>query len=50
MIHKTVSFQGKEGRVATAGVLVSRVTLVTLATTETKEPRDSKVRGLYPKG
>lgn len=29
------------------GVLVSRVTLVTLVTTGTKEPRDSEVGGLY---
>lgn len=50
MTHKTVSFQEKEGRVATVEVLVSRVTLVTQATTGTKEPRDSKVEGLYPTG
>lgn len=50
MIHKTVSFQEKEGRVATVGVLVSRVTLVTQATTGTKELRDSEVGALYPTG
>lgn len=32
----------KEGRAVTMGVLVSRVTLVTLVTTGTKEPRDSE--------
>lgn len=50
MIDKTVSLQEKEGRVATVGVLVSRVTLVTLATTGTKEQRDSEVGSLYPTG
>lgn len=47
LTHKTVSFQEKEGRAVTMGVLVSRVTLVTLVTTGTKEPRDSEVGGLY---
>lgn len=35
---------------ATVAVLVSRVTLVTQATTGTKEPRDSEVGGLHPTG
>lgn len=43
LTHTTVSFQEKEGRAVTVGVLVSRVTLVTLVTTGTKEPRDSEV-------
>lgn len=50
MIDKAVSLQEKEGRVATVGVLVSMVTLVTLAPTGIKELRDSEVGDLYPTG